>query len=145
MTEVAFSTILCQITFMVTKLHTGHTPYHVVLRVRQHLKNMDWTQPFPYQREGIDYWVMGLLDLCSTTSVWRLVLVPSTWALQGNLPFTELPVVSLARLKSANTAAAFSWDLNYFLLVVNLIPALEENEFCSACTMWPMTFRGIYF
>lgn len=33
----------------------------------------------------------------------------------------------------------------YFLLVVNLIPALEENEFCSACTRRPMTFRGIYF
>lgn len=104
MRELAFSIVLCQITFMVDKLRVGHghTPCHIVLRVRQHLKNTDGTQPFLYQREGIAY-----LGLCSSTSARRLLPVPSTGALQGNLPFTKPPVVSQARLKGATTAAAF--------------------------------------
>lgn len=74
------------------------TPYYVVSK---HLKYVDGTRPYLYQRESLD-----CLGLCSSATAHGLLLVPCTWAQQGNLPFTKLPVVSQARLKSANTAAA---------------------------------------
>jgi len=128
MRDLAFSIIICWVTFVVAKLSVGHgdwlypTPYCPQSQTTLGKHRRDSTFPVPKRRNGL----FGFKQQHLATQAVR----------QGDLPFPTLPVTSQPRLQSATTADAFWWDPNSVLLVFNWFPALEENEFCYFCTRW---------
>lgn len=144
MRELTFSIILCQITSMVAKLCVGHGDWlYPIPRCPQNQTTLEkhrWDSTFSVSKRR--HRLFGFLQ--QHLSV-QAVTGSHTRALHSNLPFTKLPVVSQARLRSATTAAAFWWDLNCVLLVVNWFLTREENVFCCVCARWSITFGATYF